>query len=263
MASAPGKRARPAPAPGLGHTLATLVSLAVLLPSCASVRVGNLVHNGDFELDSQQSPPRGWTMWGAEKYKTAANYTPDATAPHGGRACFRIHHPQGTAGYIVSSPEHAIRPKRGREYTVSFWARADRPGSSTFAFTAYESIRPFADAPSPGRWPIQVGTAWRQYRFEVHEGWDFFADRSRFLMLTFYPTRDGKEERTLWIDDVVVRERPSSREGRLVDATRLAYEPLQHRLKPGEGLEFSVDASRRLHFLPSHYQHHQGQLGYD
>jgi len=43
MASAPGKRARPAPAPGLGFTLATLVSLAVLLPSCASVHAAQEV----------------------------------------------------------------------------------------------------------------------------------------------------------------------------------------------------------------------------
>ena len=205
-----------------------------------------LVHNGDFEMASSDSPPPGWTMWGAQKYKTPANYTRDEAVPHAGRASFRIHHPSNTSGYIVSAPEHAIRPRAGKVYTMSFYARSDRTGPSTFGITAYESITPFVDAPSPGRWPIDVTPSWQRFQFEIHEGWDFFADRSRYLLLTFYPTSDVKEACTLWVDDVVVTETPSARDGRLLDVSTLIYEPLQHRLRPGERLEFLVDARKRL-----------------
>ena len=212
----------------------------------ASRNAGNLVYNGDFEIAPSDCPPAGWTMWGAQKYKIPANYTRDETTAHGGKASFRIHHPSNTSGYVVSAPNHAIRPQAGKVYTGSFYARSDRSGSASFGITAYESVRPFVDAASPGRWPIEVGPSWRRFQFEIYEGWDFFADRSRFLLLTFHPTQDNKEECTLWVDDVVVTEKPSPRDGRLLDASRLTYEPLQHRLEPGDRLEFTVDARQRL-----------------
>ena len=207
---------------------------------------GNLVHNGDFESISSDCPPSGWTMWGAQKYKIPANYTRDETVSHQGKASFRIYHPGNTSGYVVSAPEHAIRPRTGKAYMVSFYARSDRNGSSTFAFTAYESVRPFVEAASPGRWPVEVTPSWQRFQFEIHEGWDFFADRSRHLLLTFYPTQDNREECILWVDDIVVTEASSPRDGRLLDASRLTCEPLQHRLVPGDRLEFTVDATQRL-----------------
>ena len=206
----------------------------------------SLVRNGDFELASPQSPPPGWTMWGSSQYKVPANFTRDMANPHGGTACFRIHHPANTAGYVVSSPEQAVRTREGQEYTVSFWARTDKPGSSVFGFDAYESIQPYLDAPSPGFFPIEVGTDWKQFTFTVHEGWDFFARRSRLLLLTFKATTNASEEKTLWIDDVAVTEAPSTREGRLVDLDTLEHPPLQHRLRPGDQLVFTVDASKRV-----------------
>ena len=50
---------------------------------------------------------------------------------------------------------------------------------------------------------IDVGTDWQQFSFTVYEGWDYFADRSKLIMLTFIATRDQTLEKTLWIDDVV------------------------------------------------------------
>ena len=44
-------------------------------------------------------------------------------------------------------------PEPGMSYRISFWARSDRDGDSLFGVTAYETIQPFKDAPSPGRWP--------------------------------------------------------------------------------------------------------------
>lgn len=201
----------------------------------------NLVYNGDFEQVSDASPPPGWAMWGAQVFKVPANYTRDTSNPHSGQACFRIYHPANSGGYIVSAPEYAIRPKRGMKYEISFWARADKPGTSLFYLTGYETINPFRDAPSAGRWGINVSPEWRQFRFEVHEGWDFFADRTRYVLLTFNAASDRAQERTLWVDDVEVTEQPSEREGRLVDEQALTYEPLQHRLREGPEVAFTVD----------------------
>jgi hypothetical protein len=75
-----------------------------------------VVFHDDFEQASTASPPAGWAMWGAEQYKTPANYTRDTTNAHSGQACFRIHHPAKTGGYIVSSPDRAINPKPAMLY---------------------------------------------------------------------------------------------------------------------------------------------------
>ena len=126
-----------------------------------------------------------------------ANYTRDTIQPHGGGACFRIHHPANTRGYIVSSPGRAIRPRPRAIYTVSFWARAEKPGKALFQWTAYRTVNPFADAPSPGSLACEVGRDWRPFTYSIREGLDFFADQSRFLLLTFHATAKPAEEQTL------------------------------------------------------------------
>lgn len=223
-----------------------MVWLIILSCAFSSVDGDNLIYNGDFENSSSENPPPGWSMWGAAKYKNPANYTRDGANPHSGEFCFRIHHPAETEGYIVTDPRHAIQPERDMMYNVSFWARTDKPGTSTFYFEAYYSISPFVDAPSPGRFLIDAGEDWKRYEFQIHEGWDFFAHKSRYIMLGFKVTADRREEKTLWLDDVVVTGQRSQREGRMVDKEDLEYEPLQHRLKPGQELDFTVDAKKRL-----------------
>ncbi|MGQ9731850.1 MAG: hypothetical protein ACUVX8_11340 [Candidatus Zipacnadales bacterium] len=222
-----------------------VLALTAALVTCGVAGAAqNLVYNGDFEEKSAVNPPPGWVMWGAQVYKVPENFTRDTNRPHAGEACFRIHHPPNTEGYIVSAPEYAVRPKRGMMYEVSFWARTDQPGPSQFYFTAYETIKPYRDAPSPGRWVIDVTEDWQEFHFTIREGWDFFADRSQYILLTFNATRERTLEKTLWIDDVVMRELPSDREGRLVDESSLTYEPLQHRLREGERLEVTVEVTK-------------------
>jgi hypothetical protein len=211
-----------------------------------SAGIANLIYNGDFEIPSSQSPPPGWVMWGPAAYQNPANYTLDTTNPYNGKACFRIHHPAGSAGYIVSSPSHALQPKKGKIYSVTFFARTNRPGRSLFRLSAYESLNPFKDAPSPGSFPIEVQAQWRQFTFEIKEGMDFFAERSRFLLLTFSATTDPQEEKTLWIDGVVVTEKDFPQGVRLIDERTLPHEPLQHRLQAGQSLAITVDAQKRL-----------------
>lgn len=223
--------------------LIPLLLLTLAIPLHAAE---NLIYNGDFELASPDSPPPGWAMWGADTYKVPANYTRDTTTAHSGQAAFRIYHPADSAGYIVSSPDKAIQTQPGMMLTVSFWARTDKPGPSTFLFSAYQTINPFQDAPSPGEYLFNATQEWQQFTFTVYEGWDYFAERSKLVMLTFIPTRDQKLEKTLWVDDVSLVQEPTTRQGRMVDERTLKYEPLQHRLQPGPTLDFSVDASQVL-----------------
>jgi hypothetical protein len=206
----------------------------------------SVVFHDDFEQASTASPPAGWAMWGAEQYKTPANYTRDTTNAHSGQACFRIHHPAQTAGYIVSSPDQAVHPKPAMLYAVTFWARAEKPGNATFRWTAYRSIRPFVDAPSPGTFAFEAGREWKEFSFTVREGLDFFADQSPFLLLTFIAATESGEERTLWIDDVRVTESPDPHPARLINSEVIPHDPLQHRLRPGDQLEFTVNATKRL-----------------
>ncbi len=225
-----------------------LIALLILSPLLFNCAVGaeTVVFQADFEAPAPDAPPAGWAMWGAPKYKDPAHFTRDTRQRHGGVASFRIHHPRHTEGYVVSAPEVAIRPQPGKMYTASFWARSERAGEAVFGWMAYRQVAPFVDAPSPGFSPLAVGPQWRQFRFVLHEGWDFFAEDCRYLLLAFRATGESEDEQTLWIDDVEVTEQPSPREGRLVNPATLTYQPLEHRLQPGEQLLVTVDASRRL-----------------
>lgn len=206
----------------------------------------NLIYNGDFEKGTGQMPPAGWVMWGSAEYARPENYVADTQIRHAGLASFRIIHPANTRGYVVTDPQHAIRPRRGMMYEISFWARSDRPGKSAFGLVAYQTIKPFVDAPGPGSYNIEVDPQWKQFTFTVREGWDFVARTSAYVMLRFSASGDDSEARTLWVDDVVVRELPSDREGRLVDPDMVTHPPLQHRLRPGATLTVTVDPARRI-----------------
>jgi len=226
--------------------IATICTCVLCVVAGAASDVGERVHNGGFELPAPKIVPPGWAMWGARQDKVPAHFTRDATDPHSGKACFRIHHPAGTNGYVVTHPDHALRTAKGWAYRVRFWARTDVPGDSVFYLEGYESLRPYRDAPSPGRWPVKAGKRWREFTFEVHEGRDFLADRTRFLLLAFRPTYDRKLTKTLWIDDVSVTEQPSDVSAGFVEESTLSVAPLNHRLRPGKELAFTVDPARRI-----------------
>lgn len=225
-----------------------LGAFLILSPLLFNFAVGaeTVVFRADFEAPTPAAPPADWSLWGAPKYKDPANFTRDTQQAHGGAASFRIHHPARTEGYVVSAPEAAIHPQPRKMYTASFWARAERAGEAVFGWTAYRQVKPFVDAPSPGFSPLAVERQWKHFRFVLHEGWDFFAEDCRHLLLTFRATGKPDEEQTLWIDDVEVTEQPSPREGRLVNPATLTYQPLEHRLQPGEQLLVTIDADKRL-----------------
>ncbi|HQF13088.1 MAG TPA: hypothetical protein PLS55_04265 [Thermogutta sp.] len=201
----------------------------------------NLIVNGDFEMEPMTSPPVGWVMWGAQRFKIAENYRPDLEICHSGRASLRVFHPQDTAGYIVTDPQMAIRPEMGMIYEISFFARADRPCRGRFMVLGYHSIRPFVDAESPLSTEISLGTDWQQYHFQIRESIDFFYDSARYLILGFQASVDPKVECIMWLDDVVATRKPMEPGTRLINPLSLKVSPLVHRLTPGPSLEVVAD----------------------
>ena len=204
----------------------------------------NLVYNGGFEEKSEQNPPPGWLMWGSKEGKNPDNFARDTKNPHSGKACLRITHPADTGTFITSDPQHAIRPQKGMVYTMKFWARTDKPGPSMFVAFAYSSLTPMVAAKINGIFLVtDVGTEWKEYAYTLTEGKDFILDRPFYLTLSFKATSDTKLQKTLWIDDVTVTAQPGVQDKLMVDESKVPVPALEHRLRPGGSLSFTVDAS--------------------
>lgn len=225
--------------------VALSVMLSILESALAEVNIDtgqtNLIANGNLEIDEVRKPPTGWVMWGAQQFKNPENYRRDLAVSHSGQASLRIFHPKDTAGYIVTDPQSAIRPQPGMAYEISFFARADQPCQGRFMVLGYHSIRPFVDAESPLSTAISLNTEWRQYRFEIRESIDFFADSARYIILGFQASDDPRVECTMWLDDLVVTERRMEPGACLINPASLTIQPIQHRLRPAEELSIEAD----------------------
>lgn len=221
-----------------------VLPLVLVLFSAVPAWGEGILYNGGFEEGAVGKTPPGWSGWGTVRGKPMGSFTRDSAKPHSGQACLKLHHPAGTVGYVVTAPKHALQLQAGKTLVVSFWARSDRPREAMFNLTGYSSLQPYVDASIPGSHRLKVGPEWRSFRFEYHEGWDYEHDRHRYVLLAFR-AGDTSEERTLWVDDVTVSEEPGRMAG-IVREDRLTYDPLCHRLKAGDRLEFVVDAARRL-----------------
>lgn len=208
----------------------------------------NVWGHGTFDDPADSRPPRGWLMWGDPKHKNPANYTVDTQNPHAGAGSFRLVQPAGTDGYINMDPALAVRPKRGMMYTVTFWARAQgaSPVESKLVVEGYASdaLEGWKDVAQKTFKPT---AEWQSVSLTLREGWDFFVGRENLLMMALRPSgRVSDGNTTLWIDDFSVIERPSDREGRLIDPASVKAEPLDPRLRPGDELRVTVDAGKRL-----------------
>lgn len=230
----------------MSRRVALALGLA-LMAAAPAIAATNLLYNGDFEVVSTATPPPGWAMWGNTTGQTASDYSRDTTVMHSGSGSYKIHHPANTSGYTVSSKTYAIQTHSGKGYTLTFWARTDNPGTAMFYWDCYSQISPtMIDAPSAGRLPFTVDGTWRQYSFTVNEGTDFFANSTRYMLVSFKPVgNDTAIARTLWVDDVVVTEQDALTEP-LIDPSTLNYAPLNHRLSPGTSLVINADANNQI-----------------
>jgi hypothetical protein len=129
------------------------------------------------------------------------------------------------------------------QYRITFWARAKTPGLAIFMVEAYSSLDPYVDEMWIGPFSFRVSDQWREFTFTIRDGQDFTAEKSRYLMLGFQPASDESQEQTLWLDDVSVSEDHPTNDS-IIDESKVKYTPLQHRLRPGPKVAFTVDAKR-------------------
>jgi hypothetical protein len=223
--------------------LGALVALAVT-HACASPLP---LRNGGFEEGPADGVPPGWQRWGHDAARDPRDFAADNAVAHSGGRSLRIRHPEGAHGYIVTAVRDNLIPVRSnRAYAVSFFAKADRPGLSGLRVEAHRAGDPLA-ARTVWEQTFEAGEEWRRIAFTVTEGQTFFHDEYDRLMLAIYavPANRRQPTRTLWVDDVTVEEQPVPPEQvRLLNPKTLAFEPLQHRLKPGDALDVTLHADR-------------------
>lgn len=230
---------------GERHRLLETVSLIVFAGLVAGEEVR--LRNGGFEEEPASGLPPGWQLWGHDAARDRRDFSVDDQTAHSGRRSLRIRHPRGAHGYIVTAVRDNLIPAHSnRTYVISFYARSDRPGA---AAVRVEGQRPgdpqgartvFAQTFNPGE-------TWQRFAFKVTEGAAFFIDEYDRLMLAInaVPPNETQPDRTLWVDDVAVDEQPvPPGQVRLLNPKTLAFEPLQHRLAPGEALDVTVHADK-------------------
>jgi hypothetical protein len=225
-----------------------LILMCALLSAIGSVSGEALpLRNGGFEESPPGGLPSGWQMWGHDAKRDHRDFAVDEAVAHSGRRSLRIVHPQGTRGYIVTAVRDNLIPvQSNRTYTLSFYARTDRPGRAAIHVEGQRAGAPQSARTVLGQ-AFQVGEAWQRFGFTVTEGATFFIDECDRLMLAIHavPSNETQPTRTVWVDDVTVEEAPApATQVRLLNPKTLAYEPLQHRLAAGDSLDVTVHADR-------------------
>ncbi|MBI4977078.1 MAG: carbohydrate binding domain-containing protein [Spirochaetes bacterium] len=223
-----------------------LTIIVLLICALSLVAAEGFINNGDFESGTA-NPPDGWVMWGPDQFKKAENYTADTAHAHSGKASFRIHHPANTRGYIITSPfDNALKPEKGQAYTISFWVKADKPGDARFWTGAYLSTNPLKDGRSLGSYTIPVTAEWKQITYTFTEGLDFTVEGSPLVYFCFSAAVKQEDERTIWVDDIVITAKKSALSFTLIDESTVAYRKPQSSLKPGSTLTISIDPSKTV-----------------
>jgi hypothetical protein len=215
-----------------------------------------LVRGGDFEaaFSTIADIAATWTPWGIDTQAVAAGITRDESDPHGGRACLRVFRPADPRewrGVVANSPfSNALRPAPHTRYTLSCWARSDRPGPIRVSVIAYRSVRPIVQGPVIVSRDFEVDETWTECRLSFASDLDFYAADAPHIWFAFMPVV-GREslahDRTLWLDDIAVASESLGDDlPKLVNPATLAVPPLPLRLEPGSAVELEIDAARAL-----------------
>jgi len=217
-----------------------LIFLALSLRTFADASV----FKEGFENSWESEVPPGWERSGGDAPK--GYYAQELKNPHGGLACLRILHPANAAYRCVNLSPERIPTEKGAVYSISFWARSDKPGAAKFEWQAIKSANPYVDTPSKGEMKLEAGLDWKEFKISLRDGFDFFSEESRYLVIFFSAAWNPNEERTLWLDDLEVSKSPDPQPTGMICERTVAYETLKHRLEPGDRLEFSVNAECRV-----------------
>jgi hypothetical protein len=220
----------------------------------AAVVVGeNLLANGDLEAPFKTVSDlyRSWSAWGLDVPQVAPGMTCETSNPHGGKACLRVHRPADPRewrGVLVTHPyNNAIETRDATRYTLSFWARSDKPGPVRVAAASYKQLKPPAAGPQVLDREFDVGIDWRRHELSFTVGLDCYADEARHVYFAFFPAVGAglRQDRTLWLDDVSVTAAAAAASG-LINPKSLDVPPLPLHLEPGPALDLRVSTARRL-----------------
>lgn len=224
-----------------------LCAAAAAAGSAWAVRIP--LKNGGFEEGAVGEVPPGWQLWGHDERRDRRDFAVDEAVAHSGKRSLRILHPEGAHGYIVTAVRDNLIPVQSNSvYTLSFFVRTDRPGEAEVHIEGHAQGNPQA-ARTVFEKRFSVSHGWQRMAFTLTEGATFFRDDFGYLMVAIHAVPSGPPQptRTLWVDDVTVEENPAPPGAvRLQDPMRLPYEPLRHRLVPGEALEVTLHADRTL-----------------
>lgn len=218
--------------------------------------VAPLIQGGDFEapFTTVAEIANRWTAWGIDTQQVIPGMTRDEVNPHGGTACLRVFRPADPRewrGVVVSSPfKNALQPEPHTRYTLSFFARADRPGPIRVAVASYRSVRPIEQGPQIATHDFEVGSGWTECQLSFVSDVDFYADEARYIYLAFFPAVGAAAraaDKTLWLDDIAIEAAPLGDDvARVVNPATLAVPPLSLRLDPGSTLDLRIDAATKL-----------------
>jgi len=108
-------------------------------------------------------------------------------------------------------------------------------------------MKTYADAPSPGAWPLSLSADWKRYTFTIHEGLDFFADEASYILLTFHAASNADVAQTMWVDDITIDESPNpAGTVQLFNPATLKIAPAEPALTLGEKLDVTIDPDHVL-----------------
>ena len=149
-----------------------------------------LISNGGFEDELEDT----WSLWCDRTAGCRATVSRDSSTTHSGKAAARVNVQSAgrTGGIEFTQPRRSI--KKGKNYALTFWARADQPMEITC----------ISSKGSPG---------WDNYGLNRNVS---LTDQWKAVQLTFEATRTaddariqflcGGETGTFWLDDISLSE---------------------------------------------------------
>jgi hypothetical protein len=229
--------------------------MTVLLSAGSMTAADNLLNNGGFEEPFSTIADLGdtWMMHSVEALKDAGHFTRDTDNPHSGQACLRMVRPaspQAWSDVLGTPPGNSLNhPKSGMRYTLSFWARTDRPGPSTLRIQSLREVAAKSPGPTVAIHEFALDRAWSRHEVSFIGDWDFRVAEAVCVYPVFLPAVNKKldQAKTIWIDDVALTEEPAEAHLRVgVDPAKLAISATPLRFQPGSSIQIQVDSSRAI-----------------
>lgn len=196
------------------HPCAALWILTAFLAAPAGLQAGKLLEEYDFE-----SVPAFLPNWGAGysgTYKPATGWkepfkvTLDSQNPHSGKKAVKVDYLEASSGKkILHTPAIVLKEGEDRTVEIQLYYRTENIGDENIQFQILQldsdgSAFRYVETGKPVEW-LQGSDKWCKVQFEgkVHNS-------ARTLQLV-WTVHDEKKEAALWLDDISVEVKGSSR----------------------------------------------------